>query len=51
MKNKKSKKPKTRDYNILLSIQGSIDLRTKSGAPKKPKYSRKEKYKGISNIE
>lgn len=38
-------KIKKRDFNILSSIKGEIDLRTKSESIKKPKYNRKEKYK------
>lgn len=34
-----------RDLNILLSIRGEIDLRTKSSTIRKPKYNRKEKHK------
>lgn len=36
---------KNRDFNILMSIRGIIDLRTKSESLKKKKYSRKEKHK------
>ena len=36
---------KKRDINILLSIKGEIDLRTKSASLKPKKYSRKEKHK------
>ena len=34
-----------RDINKLLSLQGLIDLRTKSDNERKPKFSRKEKHK------
>lgn len=40
-------KIKKRDFNIVQSIRGEIDLRTKSESIKKPKYIRKEKYKTI----
>lgn len=36
-----------RDVNILMSIRGEIDLRTKSASNKKPKFSRKEKHKSV----
>lgn len=38
-------KIRKRDFNILSSIRGEIDLRTKSESKLKPKYNRKEKYK------
>ena len=38
-----------RDYNILLSQQGLVDMKTKVVRPKKGKgsYSRKEKHKKL----
>jgi hypothetical protein len=34
-----------RDKNILLHIKREINLSTKSESTKKPKYTRKQKYK------
>jgi len=46
MNNKnKSKHINKRDFNILLSLKGEIDLRTKSVSLQKKKYSRKIKHK------
>lgn len=38
-------KIRKRDFNIISSIRGEIDLRTKSESKPKSKYNRKEKYK------
>ena len=45
MKKNKKVVPIKRDQNILKSILGEIDLRTKSETKKKPKYSRKTKHR------
>lgn len=48
-KKKKKKQPvKPRNLNRLMQDQGLINLSTRTGEEKKPKYSRKSKHKGRS---
>ena len=48
MKIMKNEKIKPRDLNILKSIKGEIDLRTKSESNKPKKFTRKIKHKNTN---